>query len=306
MAGLKTKRDETTNDPTPEPAARGTAAGPASEGAAAGVIPGTNPAAGRGAAAGVTPGSEPGGWRRAGQSLGALLGLHVLWLIAAWLINKPVLPTPITVYAALPQLATHQIGWHLYFSLYRLGWSLGWAALIGVPLGIAIVRLPRLGAWLDPVVYMTYPLPKIALLPVVMLLAGLGDAAKIIMIALITVFQIIISVRDAVRQVPDSLYKQLRVAGATRLELFRFATWPASLAGVLSALRIALGTAIATLFFTEVYGTNYGLGYFIMDEWNRLDYPLMYAGIVVLAAVAFALFAGLNAVERYVLRWQRG
>ncbi|WP_262315915.1 ABC transporter permease [Lacticaseibacillus parakribbianus] len=324
MAGLKTNRSGTTTDPAVTTATRGTAADPASEAANASVSAGAaadaNTDAGRGAAAsaaanagrgaaagqGVTPGAEPGGWRRAGQSLGALLGLHVLWLIAAWLVNKPVLPSPITVYAVLPQLASHQIGWHLYFSLYRLGWSLGWAALIGVPLGIAIVRLPRLGAWLDPVVYMTYPLPKIALLPVVMLLAGLGDSAKIIMIALITVFQIIISVRDAVRQVPDSLYKQLRVAGATRLELFWFATWPASLAGVLSALRIALGTAIATLFFTEVYGTNYGLGYFIMDEWNRLDYPLMYAGIVVLAAVAFALFAVLNAVERHVLRWQRG
>ncbi|WP_225048311.1 ABC transporter permease [Lacticaseibacillus kribbianus] len=242
---------------------------------------------------------------RVSKTLGALVGLHVLWLIAAWLVAKPVLPNPIVVYAALPQLWSHQIGWHLYFSLYRLAWSLGWAAVIGVPLGILIVRAPRFGAWLDPVIYLTYPLPKIALLPVVMLLAGLGDAAKIIMIALITVFQIIISVRDAVRQVPESLYKQLRVAGATRWALFRHATWPASLAGVLTALRIALGTAIATLFFTEVYGTNYGLGYFIMDEWNRLDYPLMYAGIVVLAAVAFALFAVLNAVERRVLRWQR-
>ena len=242
---------------------------------------------------------------RVTKTLGALLALNLLWWLAAVLVGKPVLPTPLNVYAAFSQLLAHQIGWHLYFSLYRLGWSLVWSAVIGIPLGILIVRAPRFGAWVDPVVYLTYPLPKIALLPVVMLLAGLGDSAKIIMITMITVFQIIISVRDAVRQVPAGVYKQLRVAGANRWELFRDATWPASLAGVLTALRLALGTAIATLFFTEVYGTSYGLGYFIMDEWNRLDYPLMYAGIVVLAAVAFALFAVLNAVERRVLRWQQ-
>lgn len=240
-----------------------------------------------------------------GKTAGAIIGIHIFWWLASVIVNKAVLPSPIVVYATLPRLLTLKIGWHIYFSMYRLGWSLLLAAVIGVPIGILIVRFPKLGAWLDPVVYVTYPLPKIALLPVVMLLAGLGDTAKIAMITLITVFQIIISVRDAVRQIPQSVYQQLAVYGATRWETFVNATWPASLAGVISALRIALGTAIATLFFTEVYGTNFGLGYFILDEWNSLDYPAMYAGIVVLSMIAFLLFELLNLIEKKVLKWQR-
>ena len=81
-------------------------------------------------------------------------------------------------------------------------------------------------------------------------------------------------------------------------------TLPAGLASVLSALRIALGTAIAILFFTEVYGTEYGLGYFVMDAWGRLDYLDMYSGILVLSAVAFLLFLMIDLLESRLLKWR--
>lgn len=239
-------------------------------------------------------------------TLGALLGFHLFWQVAAWLMNKPVLPGPIAVYAHLPQLMTRELFWHLYFSLYRIFWGLGIAAVLGVAIGILIVRVPAVGKWLDPLVYFTYPIPKIALLPVAMLLLGLGNASKITMIALIVVFQVIISVRDAVRQIPADLYQTLHLLDANRFELFKAITWPASLAAVISALRVAFGTAIATLFFTEVYGTQYGLGYFIMDEWNRLDYLGMYGGIVIISLVAFGCFLLLNGLEKITIKWHKG
>ncbi|KRM71642.1 ABC transporter permease [Lacticaseibacillus brantae] len=239
------------------------------------------------------------------QLLGVIIGIHLVWWLVAILLNRSILPGPVTVYAAFPSLWQAQIGWHIYFSLYRLFWSLLIATVIGVLTGMAIVRFPRLGRVLDPLIYLTYPIPKIAFLPVAMLLFGLGDLSKIIMISFIVVFQVIISVRDHVAAIPASLYQTFATLDANRWELFRFITWPASITGIISALRIALGTAIATLFFTEVYGTNYGLGYFIMDAWNRLDYPGMYAGIIVISVVAFCLFALLNAIERLTVKWQK-
>jgi len=239
------------------------------------------------------------------QLLGVIIGIHLVWWLAAIWLNRSILPGPVTVYAAFPSLLQAQIGWHIYFSLYRLFWSLLIATVIGVLTGMAIVRFPRLGRVLDPLIYLTYPIPKIAFLPVAMLLFGLGDLSKIIMISFIVVFQVIISVRDHVAAIPASLYQTFATLDANRWELFRFITWPASITGIISALRIALGTAIATLFFTEVYGTNYGLGYFIMDAWNRLDYPGMYAGIIVISVVAFCLFALLNAIEHLTVKWQK-
>jgi len=239
------------------------------------------------------------------QLVAVLLGLHLVWWLAAWVLNRPILPGPVTVYASFPNLLHEQIGWHIYFSLYRLFWSLLIATIIGVITGMVIVRFPKVGRYLDPLIYLTYPMPKIAFLPVIMLLFGLGDVSKIIMISFIVVFQVIISVRDHVAAIPQSLYQTFTILAASRWELFCFITWPASITGIISALRIALGTAIATLFFTEVYGTSFGLGYFIMDAWYRLDYPGMYAGIIVISVVAFALFGALNLLERLTVKWQK-
>lgn len=78
-----------------------------------------------------------------------------------------------------------------------------------------------------------------------------------------------------------------------------------SLPGVLSALRIALGTSFAILFFTEEYGTEIGLGYFIMDQWQRMNYPTMYAGIIIVSIIAYILFEVINISENYCTRWKK-
>lgn len=235
----------------------------------------------------------------------ALLLLHALWYLAAIMIHKNILPTPFAVYAQVKALGSQNIGWHIYFSLYRLTWSLGIAVIVGVILGVLMARFKKIGQLLSPLIYFTYPIPKIALLPVVMLLFGLGEVSKIIMITLIIVFQVIISVRDAVAGIPEQTYQSLFVLGANRWQLFKNITWPASLAAVISTLRVALGTAIAILFFTETYGTEFGLGYYIMDCWYRLDYLSMYATIVVLSGIAFVLFMILEVIEYQVTKWRR-
>ena len=242
--------------------------------------------------------------KRGLQLLYAVLILHILWALGAWVVDRPLLPTPWAVYMYFPHLLNMDLCWNIYLSLYRLAMSLVFATLIGVPLGIMSVCLPKFGALFEPLVYFTYPIPKIALLPVIMLLAGLGNASKIITITLIIVFQIIIGVRDAVKQIPPTMYQVLDVLAADRWQTFVNVTGPASLAGFFSALKIALGTAIATLFFTEMYGTQYGMGYYIMDQWNRLDYLAMFGGIIVISVVSFLLFLTISGLERYCLRWQ--
>lgn len=238
------------------------------------------------------------------QVLYAVVLVHVLWALFSLMIDRPLFPTPWAVYANLPRLFEQDLWLNIWASAYRLGGSLFFATIIGVFLGICSVRYKRVGKLLDPLIYLLYPIPKIAFLPVIMLLFGLGELSKIIMITLIIVFQITIGVRDAVKQIPQDMYRVLDVLAASRLQTFVNVTWPASLAGFFSALKIALGTAIATLFFTEMYGTQYGMGYYIMDQWNRLDYLAMFGGIIILSAFSFALFALISVIEHYFLRWQ--
>ena len=125
------------------------------------------------------------------------------------------------------------------------------------------------------------------------------------MIVLIVLPQVAISVRDAVRQIPENNYDVYRALKANKWQQFCQITLPATLPGVLSGARISLGTAISILFFTENYGTQYGMGYFIMDSWTRMDYPAMYGGILILSSFGLVLFLLLDLLSYWLCKWQR-
>jgi NitT/TauT family transport system permease protein len=93
--------------------------------------------------------------------------------------------------------------------------------------------------------------------------------------------------------------------GAGAPAIFKSIILPASLPGILTALRISLGTALSVLFFTETFGTELGMGYFIMDAWMRVDYTDMFSGIFVLSIMGLTLFIMLDVIEHICCRWKR-
>lgn len=239
------------------------------------------------------------------HALIAFIFLNMLWWLASIKLNQNMLPSPIEVYRHLFKMNPQVLWLHTYNSLIRLFWGMFIAVVIGLVIGLLMGRFTKLNQLFDPIVYLTYPIPKIALLPIIMLLFGLGNTSKIMLLVLIIVFQVILSVRDGVKTIPQSYYHHLYVLGATTTQQFLKITLPAAFASILNAIRIALGTAIAILFFTEVYGTSYGLGFFIMDAWGRLDYLDMYSGILVLSLVAFILFQLIDLAEYHTNKWRK-
>ena len=113
------------------------------------------------------------------------------------------------------------------------------------------------------------------------------------------------SVRDAVAAIPAETYAPLYVLGASFVQIVRHIIVPASLPKFITAVRVAMATAISVLFFTETFGTQYGIGYYIMDAWLRVNYLDMYAGIVVLSTMGLLLFALLDWAERRLCAWNR-
>lgn len=239
------------------------------------------------------------------HALIAFVFLNALWWIASVSLNQNMLPSPFKVYSHLVTRDPSVLWLHTYNSLVRLFWGMFIAVVIGFVIGLLMGRYPKINQILDPIVYLTYPIPKIALLPIIMLLFGLGNVSKITLLVLIIVFQVILSVRDGVKTIPKSYYHHLYILGATRFQQFYKITLPAAYSAILNAIRIALGTAIAILFFTEVYGTSYGLGFFIMDAWGRLDYLDMYSGIFILSLVAFVLFQLIDLAETKANKWRK-
>jgi len=234
----------------------------------------------------------------------SFLAVTTLWGIFAFIINQPIAPYPHTVFINMLKIFGPQIKIHLLHSLYRITTGVAVSVLIGVPLGYLMGYYPKVDKALSPLVYFTYPIPKLALLPVVMLLFGLGEISKLIMIIMIIVFQIIITARDAVKDIPEETFRSLHSLGASRMQKLTEVLIPASLPELLTSIRIALGTAISILFFTETFGTEYGMGYFIMDAWMRVNYLEMYTGIVTLSLMGFAIFAAIDFLENTICSWR--
>lgn len=230
--------------------------------------------------------------------------VNVLWYVLAVIVDLHVLPTPTEVYLNLGNLYDTRLHIHILASLYRVVLGIAISLLLGVSTGLLMAYSKTWNRILNPLVYFTYPVPKTALLPVVMLLFGLGDTSKVIIIVLIVVFQVIIAVRDAALNIPSETYNPIRSLGASKLQIFRYITFPAIMPELLTNLRLSIGTALSILFFAEGYGTQLGIGYYILDAWTRIDYMGMYAGIVAISLFGFVLFVLTDILEEEVCKWK--
>lgn len=228
----------------------------------------------------------------------------ILWWVFSVLINKPVLPTP---GAALMEFYYQlQIGlaYHTWVSFYRISLSLLLALAIGIPLGILLGTHKSLDSYIAPMIYLTYPIPKIVFLPVLLILLGYGDSSKIFLITLIVFYQILVTTRDAARGIDPGLIMSVKSLGAGYWHLYFHVYFLGCLPEILTALRVALGTAIAVLFIAEAYATQEGLGYFIMDSMGRFNYSRMFAGIIGMALLGFFMYLVIDLIEKLLCRWK--
>jgi NitT/TauT family transport system permease protein len=235
----------------------------------------------------------------------ALIGLLGIWYLVSALISKPFLPPPHTVIIhSLSQLVSGDLAGHLLISLYRITAAMLISMLLAVPLAIAAGRIRIIDHLVSPSARLLYPIPKAALLPLIMLFFGLGDASKIILIALIIFFQLFFVVRDASAGIDSRYIDSIVSLGARKRDVLIHVLIPSILPGLFTALRISSGTAAAVLFLAETFASVTGLGWYIIDAWARLDYHDMYAGIVCLSLVGSALFVLFDACERRFCSWR--
>lgn len=243
--------------------------------------------------------------KKLGMFLKGFILFNLIWALGALTMNTSALPGPLKVYSNMPKVFSQGFLMHLGASFERVFWGLSIALIIGMSIGILMGMSHKFNQLLGPLVYLTYPVPKTALLPVVMILFGLGDGSKITLIVLITVFPLIVAVRDSVVGISKELYQPLKSLGASRYQMFVHVTLPAIMPELLTNMRLSVGTALSILFFAENYGTKFGIGYYIQDCWTRIDYVSMYGGILLLSLLGFAMFILLDAIEHIVCKWQK-
>jgi NitT/TauT family transport system permease protein len=188
--------------------------------------------------------------------------------------------------------------------LLRLAGGVGLALAVGAPIGFLMGYYKLVDGALSPIMYILAPTPKIAFLPLIMLFLGLGDQAKIFLVFLTIVFQVFVTMRDAVQKISEDVYAPLIAAKCSQLFIFFNVVLPASLPAAFTAVRLGLATGIAVLFVSENFGTRAGLGYFIMDSWMTIRYPAMFAGILAMGAMGFVLTALVDFTQKRVCAWE--
>lgn len=239
-----------------------------------------------------------------GYIIGGFVLFNILWFIFAQWLQLKALPLPIDVYSGYSKAFENGILDHSLASLRRIVISIGISLSIALILGLWMGYSKRINKLLGPMIYFSYPIPKLALLPIIMTLFDLGESPKIIIVVLIIVFQLIITIRDAVKNISRENYYVLTSFGATSLQEMRHITIPAILPETFSSLRVALGIATSALFFIETFGTDKGLGFYITDSQMRVDYIQMYFGIIVLSLIGFVLFLIVDLLDSIFCKWK--
>jgi NitT/TauT family transport system permease protein len=138
-----------------------------------------------------------------------------------------------------------------------------------------------------------------------MLLFGLGDLSKIILVFVIVIFQIIVTTRDGVKNIDSKYFASARSLGMNKWDIYKHLILPAVMPGILTALRITIGSSIAVLFFAENFAVRLGIGYYIMNSWSMVNYLKMYSGIIAVSFLGLALFKLIDVLENRFCSWQK-
>lgn len=240
------------------------------------------------------------------NSLYGLLIVIGLWYLLHWFVEPLIIPSPHeTVLNMIDLIIYDELLKHVLYSLYRLLVAVGLSIIFGCGLGIILGVNARLDKIISPAIYILFPVPKAAFLPVLFVLFGLGDKSKIILIFLILVFQVIVTIRDSVKNLSKDTFVSAKSLGLSSFDIYRHIIFLGILPSILSSLRINIGIGIAVLFFAETYATNYGIGYFIMDSWSLIEYVNMYSGILTLSIMGYILLRLIDFLEINFCSWSK-
>lgn len=228
-----------------------------------------------------------------------------VWYVVSLRLGVLLVPNPVSVFSLLLTEAGSAEYWaHVEASSWRIVAGMGLAFVLAVPFGLFVGSNPMINKIVSPVINMSYPVPKIVLLPIILLLFGIGDVSKIILIMLIIFFQVFITSRDAARNINEQMILSFRSLGGNKLQYYWHIVLPASLPGIFTSMRLAAGTAVAVLFFVESISATHGLGLYIIDAWGRADYTSMYVGIVSMSLLGILLYEFFEILERKTCKWK--
>ena len=236
------------------------------------------------------------------------IALLVVWELAAEIAARPSsrAHAPTSVIAVMiDMLRSGELVTNTLVSLRRL--ALG-AVIGGVPalvLGIAMGLNRWVRAIVDPLVAATYPIPKSAILPLALLIFGLGEGSKIFMVAIGVFFPVVINATTGVLEINRIYIDVGRNYKANRWNTFWTIALPGALPVIMTGLKLGIGIGLVLIAIAEMIGAKSGLGYMIWTAWETFSVEQMYVGLFMIAIIGFVLTLALYELERFIIPWKR-
>jgi ABC-type nitrate/sulfonate/bicarbonate transport system permease component len=233
--------------------------------------------------------------------------LLVLWevLARAGLIDVRFFPPPSKIFVQLVVLVENGELWkNTWASLQRLFWGSLIGGIPALVIGVVMGLYRPVRAVVEPLVAATYPVPKSAILPLMLLIFGLGEASKIAMVAIGVFYPVLINATAGVMQINRIYLDVGHNFKASRSQVFRTIALPGALPFIMTGVKLGLGMGLILIAIAEMIGAKSGLGYMIWNAWELLSVETMYVGLLVIAVLGFVFTLFLNELERWVVPWK--
>jgi NitT/TauT family transport system permease protein len=268
------------------------------------------------AADAIAPDRSP--WYRSRGFERALSVLSPVFLLALWEVSALVgfadtrfFPAPSKIFATLVEMLQPSDAFpqgefmrHFGDSIGRIAIGFVLGAVPAIALGLAMGLIGWVRAVIQPLVDGTYPIPKIAILPLFIMLLGIGEASKYAIIAVAVVYQVLINTVSGVRNI-DKIYLDVgRNYRAGRLMMFLDIALPGALPVILTGLKLGMGVALLVIVSAEFVGAQSGIGYLIWTSWQVFQIEKMYVGLLMSAVLGFGSAILLNYLERWLIPWK--
>ena len=263
-----------------------------------------------------TPAPRPGAQRGASRATSVwyekpavamvlvVLLLGALWALASWQLGFSSFPGPWQAVQALPALVFDPNAlWAILLSLGRMFIGYAWALAFAIPLGLAMGRSRWVHDFLNPLVSLVYPMPKAALMPILMLWFGLGSFSKILVIAMGVSLPMLYHSCLGASRIENKLVWTAQAMGMGAVaRLFRIVL-PAALPEILIGCRVGVVMALIVMVSSEMIARQEGVGNLLFTSMDMAQYPSVYAVILILALMGVVLDWLFEKARRYLTRW---
>ena len=225
----------------------------------------------------------------------------LLWELAVriGLISPRFISTPLEIINKIIDMSISGELWiHVKASMQRIiiGFLLG--VIPGIAIGALMGFSKSIRVILEPIVALIFPIPKIAILPLLLVFLGLGEASKIALIALGAIFLTLYNTMSGVRNLPVIYEEVAENFGATKMQYIFQVALPGAMPSIITGLRLSLQNSLLLIVAAEFVGAKEGIGYLIWSSWEIFDVNQMFAGLVTLCAIGYLLSIGTQAIEK--------